>query len=387
MEKIVGNYVGELPEESALSETDSRLLEIVKGFRNRIKIVGIGGSGCNTLSRLSTFDIPETELVAMNTDAQALLHTVADKKVILGRNSCRGLGAGGYPDRGETSMRESLEDAMASMKGAKIVFITTGLGGGTGTGAAPILARAAKDSGAVCVSVVTLPFRSEGHHRWQNAVHGLKKLNEVADAIIVIPNNKLLELVPSLPLNSAFTSADKYLGDTLRGAIELIYEPGVVNRDLADLSSMFRNAGVAVMGVGESTLRDEQERVEEAVDLAMRSPLLDADISTANRVLVNISGGRSMKLDNVKDALSTITGQLAPHPDLFWGVQVDERLDAGKIRVMVIVCGVTQCGDIVIGTTKALRQMDVCRLSVEIKPVEVLEDERGDITHSLGVPY
>ncbi|MBN2518775.1 MAG: cell division FtsZ family protein, partial [Candidatus Altiarchaeota archaeon] len=244
--------------------------------------------------------------------------------------------------------------------GSKIVFITCGLGGGTGSGSAAILADIAKDMGITAVACVTLPFRSEGMQRWKNAEYALKKLQHIADTVIVIPNDKLLDLVPDMPLNAAFQYADMLLGNTLKGMIDLVTKPGLVNRDLADLRSILNRAGVAVMGVGESNIMEEHERMIEAAELAMRSPLLNADVATADKVLINISGGRNMKLDGVNTVIEYVMSQVQPGADLFWGVQIDETLNSGTTRVMVITGGIKASKDIplIVGARKATAYLE-----------------------------
>lgn len=374
MDKTIGAQ--QEVDRTAMSEMDQRLLQLVEGFKKRIRIVGVGGSGCNTITRLSAFDLEDTELIAMNTDAQALLHTIADKKILLGAGKERGVGAGSDAAVGERAAKESIEEVKEALKGAKLTFLTTGLGGGTGSGASPIVAQASKQGGAVCVAIITLPFKSEGAYTQKNAETAIKKISDHADTTIVIPNEKLLEMVPNLPLNSAFGTIDRYLADTLKGIIDLAMKPGLVNRDLADLSSTFRNAGLAVMGVGESTLPEERDRIIEAIRLAMECPLLgSSDISTADRVLINIAGSQNMKLDDAKEGLAYVMERVAPGAGLFWGIQIDERLNSSKVRATVITCGVKRVGDIVVNTPHESYDARASSRSLSFKKQKVPRDE------------
>ncbi|GAF82681.1 unnamed protein product, partial [marine sediment metagenome] len=331
---------------SNMSKTDKKLMQIVESYKKRIRVIGVGGSGCNTLTRLSYLNIDESELIGMNTDVQSLLTTVADRKIILGPQACKGLGTGSNVSLGEDSVRESMDNIISVLEGSSIVFMTSGLGGGTGSGSVPIIAETARSMRVVSVACVTLPFNSEGLQRWRNAEYALKKLQTIADTVIVIPNDKLLELAPNRSMNDAFQMADNLLGDALGGMIDLVTKPGLVNRDIADLRSILKDAGVAVMGVGESKNPDEEERMIEAAEFAMRSPLLDADVSTADRVLINIAGNKDMKLDGVNTAIEYVMDRVQPGADLFWGVQIDNSLDQGTTKLMVITGGVKSLGDL-----------------------------------------
>ena len=226
-------------------QSDEELVTVLEQLTTVIRVIGSGGGGSNTIARLSEAGIEGAELYAMNTDAQHLLHTNADRRVLIGRQTTRGLGAGSLPSIGEEAARESMEEIRAAVEGADMVFITCGLGGGTGTGASPVVAEAAREVGALTISVVTLPFSVEGAIRMANAEAGLKRLREVSDTVIVVPNDRLLEVVPNLPLQAAFKVADEMLMRSVKGITELITRPGLINLDFADVRTIMSNGGVA----------------------------------------------------------------------------------------------------------------------------------------------
>ncbi|MBQ6139211.1 MAG: cell division protein FtsZ, partial [Methanobrevibacter sp.] len=259
-------------------DLDEELLKIIEGSRANIIVVGTGGAGNNTISRLNEIGIEGAKTITVNTDAQDLFYSVSDKKLLLGRQTCGGLGAGGEPTIGEESAEESEEDIREELDGADMVFVTCGLGGGTGTGSAPVIAKVAKKAGALTVAVATMPFSAEGVKRRENAEIGLEKLQENADTVIVIPNDKLLEVAPNLPLNKAFMASDEILGRAVKGITELITKPGLISLDFADISSIMKGSGMAMIGMGES---ESGDRAIESVHEALSSPLLDIDISNA----------------------------------------------------------------------------------------------------------
>jgi cell division protein FtsZ len=329
----VGKNVSEASKKNAL---DAELEELLAKQRATIKVVGVGGGGNNTINRMSEIGIVGAETIAMNTDAQDLLYTTADKKVLLGKEITRGLGAGSIPKVGEDAARESEHDIKQSLTGADMVFITCGLGGGTGTGAAPVVAEIAKKQGALTVAIVTLPFAMEGHRRYENAVIGLEKLEKNVDTLIVIPNDKLLELAPDLPLHTAFKVADEILTNSVKGIAELVTKAGLVNLDFADIRAVMGNGGVALIGVGES---DTENRAVESVEKAINNPLLDVDISGANGALINVAGGPDMTLDEARKVVETVSVKLDEDARLIWGAQISEDLE-GTIRTLLIVTGV-----------------------------------------------
>lgn len=329
----LGKNVSETSRKNAL---DEELEELLAKQRATIKVVGTGGGGNNTINRMSEIGIIGAETIAMNTDAQDLLYTTADKKVLLGKEITRGMGAGSIPKIGEEATRESEHEIKQALTGADMVFITCGLGGGTGTGSAPIIAEIAKKQGALTVAIVTLPFAMEGHRRYENAVIGLEKLEKNVDTLIVIPNDKLLELAPDLPLHTAFKVADEILTNSVKGIAELVTKAGLVNLDFADIRAVMGNGGVALIGVGES---DTENRATESVEKAINNPLLDVDISGANGALINVAGGPDMTLDEARRVVETVSVKLDEDARLIWGAQISEDLE-GTIRTLIIVTGV-----------------------------------------------
>jgi cell division protein FtsZ len=318
------------------SQEDEELERILSSLKTNIKIIGCGGGGSNTIDRMTESGILGAELYAANTDAQHLLAIRAPHKLLLGRRSTRGLGAGALPQVGEEAAREAEEDLKKALGGADIVFITAGLGGGTGTGAAPFVAQLAKEMGALTIAVCTSPFKSEGAIRMENAEWGLERLRNVADTVIVIPNDKLLELVPRLSLNAAFKVADEVLVRAIKGITELITKPGLVNLDFNDLRTIMKGGGVAMIGLGEG---EDEDRVDQAVDQAINSPLIDVDISGAMGALVNVTGGEDMTVSEAEKVAEVIQSKISPNARLIWGAAIDRTLQ-DKVRVMVVITGV-----------------------------------------------
>ena len=316
--------------------TDKELEGILSKQKATIKVIGTGGAGNNTINRISEVGVTGADIVAINTDAQDLLYTTADKKILIGKETTKGLGAGSIPKIGEEAARESEREIKDAIKGADMVFITCGLGGGTGTGSAPIIAEIAKKTGALTVGVVTLPFEMEGQRRYDNAIYGLERLEGIVDTLIVIPNDKLLELAPDLPLQTAFRVADEILTNAVKGIAELVTRAGLINLDFADIRTVMGNGGVALIGLGES---DTTNRAVEAVEKAITNPLLDVDISGANGALINVTGGPDMSLEEARKVVETISEKIDPEARLIWGSQIMEDLQ-NTIRVMLIVTGV-----------------------------------------------
>lgn len=315
---------------------DEELEQILSKQKAKIKVIGTGGAGNNTINRIAEVGITGAETVAMNTDAQDLLYTDADTKVLLGKDVTQGLGAGSIPKVGEEAARETEQEIKQTLQGADMVFITCGLGGGTGTGSAPIIAEVAKKVGALTVAIVTLPFEMEGNRRYDNALMGLEKLENLVDTLIVIPNDKLLELAPDLPLQTAFKVADEILTNAVKGIAELVTKTGLVNLDFADIRAVMGKGGVAMIGIGES---DSESRSNEAVEKAISNPLLDVDVTGANGALINVSGGADMTLDEAKEVVETVSSKLDEDANIIWGAQISEDL-GNTIRVMLIVTGV-----------------------------------------------
>ncbi len=315
---------------------DAELELILSRQRAAIKVIGAGGGGNNTIQRMSEIGITGAETIAINTDAQDLLYTTANKKILIGREVTKGLGAGSEPRLGEEAARETEPEIKKILQTTDMVFITCGLGGGTGTGSAPVIAEIAKKVGALTVGIVTLPFTMEGQRRYENAVIGLEKMEQIVDTLIVIPNEKLLELAPELPLHTAFKVADEILTNAVKGIAELVTTTGLVNLDFADIRAVMKGGGVALIGVGES---DTENRAVEAVEKAVNNPLLDADVSGANGALINVIGGEDMTLDEARKVVETVSEKLDEGARIIWGAQISKDLEK-TIRAMLIVTGV-----------------------------------------------
>jgi cell division protein FtsZ len=321
-----------------ISEEDKELEEILKSLRTRIVIVGLGGAGSNTINRMMQEGITGAELVAANTDAQHLLTIRAQKKILLGKRTTRGLGAGAVPAIGEKAAKEAEDELKAVLQGADMVFVTCGLGGGSGTGSAPFVAQLAKEAGALTIAVVTLPFKAEGIARMKNAQWGLERLRRVADTVIVIPNDKIIELAPRLPLNQAFKVADEVLMRSITGITEIITKPGLVNLDFNDLKTIMKGSGVAYIGMGESEAMGDN-RALEALEEAINSPLIEADISEATGVLVNVVGSMDMTVSEAQRVAEELQKRVRKDARIIWGAAVDPSLEH-KLKVMVVITGV-----------------------------------------------
>jgi cell division protein FtsZ len=317
-------------------ESDQELERVLSSMVTKIKVVGCGGGGTNTVARCVEANIDNCEFVAINTDAQHLLMIKAPKKILIGKHITRGLGAGALPQIGEEAALEAEAEIRKQLQGSDMVFITCGLGGGTGTGSAPVVARIARELGALTIVIATLPFSVEGAVRMANAEAGLARMRTVADTVIVVPNDKLLELAPRLPLNAAFKVADELLMRSIKGITELITKPGLVNLDFADLKTIMRGGGVAMIGLGES---DGDHRAAEAVREALHSPLLDVDISQATGALVNVIGGPDMTIQESESVVEELYARIDPDARIIWGTSVEPQLDH-TIRVMVVITGV-----------------------------------------------
>ncbi|MEK6967256.1 MAG: cell division protein FtsZ [Nanoarchaeota archaeon] len=318
------------------SDVDRELEGLLSKHRAQIKVVGCGGGGNNTITRMSEVGIEGVETIAVNTDAQDLLYTTADRKILIGKELTKGLGAGSNPKIGEEAAKENESEIKAALQGANMVFVTCGLGGGTGTGSAPIVADLSKKMGALTVGVVTMPFSMEGNRRYENAVIGLERLEATVDTLIVIPNDKLLELAPDLPLHTAFKIADEILTNAVKGIAELVTKAGLINLDFADIRAVMGNGGVALIGVGES---DSENRAKEAVEKAINNPLLDVDISGASGALINVSGGPDLTLAEARTVVETVSSKLDENARVIWGAQIYEDLSK-TVRAMMIVTGV-----------------------------------------------
>ncbi|GBE53908.1 cell division protein FtsZ [archaeon BMS3Bbin15] len=318
------------------NEVDRELEEILARTKARIVVVGTGGAGSNTISRLMEVGIEGADTVAVNTDAQDLLYSTSDRKLLIGRELTGGLGAGSIPQIGEEAAKESEEDVKKVIEDADIVFITCGLGGGTGTGSAPVIASIAQKLGALTVAISTFPFAMEGLRRRSNAEMGLEKLRKETDTVIVIPNDKLLEIAPNLPLPAAFKVADEILVRAVKGIAELITKPGLINLDFADVRAVMEDGGVAMIGMGES---DTENRAVEAIEKAINSPLLSVDITGAKGALINVGGGEDLTLSEAEKVVEVVSERLDPRANIIWGAQIQDDLK-GMLRVMLVITGV-----------------------------------------------
>lgn len=312
--------------------------DIVPSSVAKIKVIGVGGSGGNAVNRMVESDVNGVEFWSINTDSQALTQSAAQKRLQIGQKLTRGLGAGGNPAIGQKAAEESREEIAAALEGADLVFITAGMGGGTGTGAAPIVAEIAKELGALTVGVVTRPFTFEGRRRTNQADEGLNALQGRVDTLIVIPNDKLLSVISeSTPVQEAFRTADDVLRQGVQGISDIIIIPGLVNVDFADVRAVMADAGSALMGIG---IGSGKSRAREAAMAAISSPLLEASIDGARGVVFNITGGSDLTLREVSEAADIIYEVVDPNANIIFGAVLDEKLQ-GEIRITVIATGFT----------------------------------------------
>src|SRR6056297_702277 len=303
----------------------------------RIRVIGVGGSGSNAVNHMLNSKVKGVEFVAINSDAQDLHNSLAKKKIHIGKNLTRGLGAGGNPDMGRRAAEETREEISNSLKGSDMIFITGGMGGGTGTGAAPVAAKIARESGALTVGVVTKPFLFEGQERMRLAMQGIEELKKEVDALIIIPNDRLLAVVDKeTTVKNAFQQCDNILKQAVEGISDLITMPGIINVDFADIRSVMENAGSALMGIGESS---GEKRSEEAAQRAINSPLLEVSITGAKGVLFAIAGGDDLGMLEIQDAARVITESIDPHAKVIFGAIKDEKLKKNEVKVTVIATG------------------------------------------------
>jgi len=316
---------------------DKELEELIKKRKTKIKVVGCGGAGGNTVSRLMEVGIVGAETIAVNTDAQDLYFTDAHKKILIGKKLTKGLGAGADPKLGMEAARENKDEIRKALSGSDMVFLTCGLGGGTGTGSIPVVGEVAKRIGALTVAVVTLPFTMEGKQRMENAMFGLENLEKVVDTLIVIPNDKLLEIVPDVSLITAFKIADEVLVNAVKGITELVTKPGLVNRDFADVKAIMGSGGLAMIGLGES---DSENRAYESVEKALNNPLITVDVENAKGALINIMGGPDLTLKEAQQIIETVSKRLSADARIIWGAQIEKELGE-RIKTLLILTGVS----------------------------------------------
>lgn len=302
----------------------------------RISVMGIGGAGCNIISWLKRKGISGAKIYALNTDANHLSITKADGKILLGYNICRGLGCGGFPEQGARAAEESAEQIRKTIGDSRLVFITAGLGGGTGTGASPVVARIAKEAGALTLGVVTTPFRVE-KARLLKAKEGLKRLTEASDAVIVIDNNRIREIAGNLPLAGAFATANEMIGAFIKNISEIIAVPSLINMDFADLKTIMRRSTVCAMGIG---VGEGDKKVKDSVEKALKMPLLDiGSVKRAEGALLHIEGGNDMTLEDVNRAAELVISSIHPNAEVSWGARVNSSMQ-GIIKTTVVLSGV-----------------------------------------------
>jgi cell division protein FtsZ len=303
----------------------------------RIKVLGVGGSGKNAINHMINSKVKGVEFIAVNTDAQDLHHSLAKKKIHIGKNLTKGLGAGMNPDIGRRAIEETKEELQEAIKNADMVFVTCGTGGGTGSGASPIVAKTAKELGALTVAVVTKPFFFEGTQRMKIAEIALEQLRKEVDAIIVIPNDRLLANIDrNTSAKNAFAMCDEVLKQAVEGISDLITTPGIINIDFADIRAIMENAGPALMGIG---VGSGEKRAEEAAKMAISSPLLDISIAGAKGVLFSIAGNDDLTMFEIQDAAKIITESIDPNAKVIFGTVRDEKLKKGEVKVTVIATG------------------------------------------------
>lgn len=308
----------------------------------RIKVIGVGGSGKNAINHMVNSKVKGVEFITVNTDAQDLHHSLAKKKIHIGKNLTNGLGTGMNPELGKRAAEETKEEIQEAIKGADMVFLTCGKGGGTGTGALPVVAKIAKELGALTVAVVTKPFFFEGQQRMRLAEQGLEILRKEVDAIIVIPNDRLLAIVDkNTTAKAAFATCDEVLKQAVEGISDLITTPGIINIDFADIRAVMENAGSALMGIGTGS---GEKRAEDAAKMAISSPLLDISINGAKGVLFSIAGGEDLTLFEIQEAAKIITESIDPNAKVIFGTVRDEKLKKGEIKVTVIASGFGEYG-------------------------------------------
>jgi cell division protein FtsZ len=332
----VGNQPAQAP---VVSASDEELMRIAAQLDVCIKIIGCGGGGCNTINRCVDAGISGAQLCAINTDAKHLLTIRAPKKILIGKSKTRGLGAGARPEVGEEAARENDSEIRDFLSGANIVFVTAGMGGGTGTGSAHYVAGIAKEQiRALTLGIVTLPFKAEGTVRMENALSGLNKLRQACDTTIVVPNDKLLEMVPKLPIEAAFKVADEVLMQTIKGLTEIITKPGLVNLDYADIQTVMNEGGVAFVGIGEANT-DSEDRVGSAVHEALTSPMLgEIDLRQAKGALIRVVGGPDMTVGEAQKAAEIVTKSVSERARIIWGCSIEPEL-TGTIKILLIVTG------------------------------------------------
>jgi len=339
-----------------VEKTGNSLPKLEVGHAN-IKVIGAGGAGNNMVSWLYKRGIKGAEIIAVNTDKQHLNITEADKKLIIGREITRGLGCGGFPEKGAESAKESINELKTLLSGSDMVFVCAGMGGGTGTGSAPVIAQLCKDLGAIVIGTVTMPFDIE-RARIEKAEIGLDLLRKSSDTVIIIDNNRLVQIAGNLPVQQAFAVANELVSTMIKGIVETIATPSLVNLDFADVKAIMTDGGVAAIGVGSS---DTNNKVEEAVKGALENPLLDIDYTGATGALIHISGGPDLTLEEINRIGELVTEKFDEDANVIWGARVSDEMK-GKLMVMTIVTGVKSAS--IIG--KTLPAFSISKVSDEL---------------------
>ena len=334
--------------------THSINFDELRAGKANIKVIGVGGMGCNAITWLFNKGINGASIYATNTDALHLSVTKADEKILIGKELTRGLGCGGAPQRGREAAKEAIVDIKKMVGGADMVFVVAGMGGGTGTGAAPVISQLAKETGAVVIGVVTMPFESE-KARIDKAEFGLQELREVTDTCIVLDNNRLVDIAGQLPIEQAFAVANELVSTMVKGIVETITLPSLINLDYADVSSIMKDGGVSVIGIGES---DTQDRVMEAVKQALTHPLLDVDYRGASGALIHVTCGPDLKLEEFDTIGRAVSENLNPEAQVIIGARISKEF-TGKVRVITIMTGVSS--PYVLGRNREEQSLPVSR--------------------------
>ena len=347
MESIIQTAVSRQVQGGIGAGLDEKTLEEFAHANDaKIVVFGAGGMGCNAINRLHSVGITGAETVAINTDLKHLRTVNCDRKILIGQELTKGLGAGGYPQTGRQAAEESINELRDTLRGVDMVFLIAGMGGGTGTGSAPVVAEAARAQGAIVIGVTTMPFKIEGA-RIHKAEEGLNRLRQSCDTVIVIENDKLVEVAGNMPLQQAFAVADEIIVTMIKGITETISLPSLVNLDYADVKAVMSVGGVAMIGVAESS---SAARAREAVAQAMSNPLLDVDYKGATGALIHITGGNDMKLEEITEIGDYVSKHLDAGAQTIWGARIDPSME-GKIRVITIITGVRS--QYVLGPQKA----------------------------------
>lgn len=337
----------------------------------RIKVIGVGGSGRNAVNHMVNSKVKGVEFIVANTDAQDLHHSLASRKIHIGKNLTRGLGTGMNPELGKRAAEETKEEIQEALKGADMVFIASGMGGGTGTGASPIVAKTAREAGALTIGVVTKPFFFEGSQRMMLADRGLESLENEVDALIVIPNDKLLNTEKDATILSAFAKCDEVLRQAVEGISDLITTPGLINVDFADIKAIMSEAGTALMGIG---IASGENRAVEAARMAINSPLLDVSINGAKGVLFAIAGTEDLTMTEIQEAAKVITESVDANARVIFGAIIDQKLRKGEIKITVIASGFPGA----VRGPKSQKQRDIRREApkqIETQDLGIAEDD------------